>query len=88
MQCGSRAAYLGAVGGSPILAVAMLLEVKVGQAADVADPLHKHCVVTHKLQDGISAVGQGEVQHKGREQNAGHLLNELTGLRSKLEAIL
>ena len=41
-----------------VLAVPVLLKIKVGQAADVADPLHKDSVVAHKVQDGLSTVGQ------------------------------
>ena len=41
-----------------ILAVPMLLKIKVGQAADVANPLHKDSVIAHKVQDGLGTVGQ------------------------------
>ena len=58
----------------------MLLKVKVGQAADVAHPFHKDSVVAHKVQDGLSTVGQGEIQHKGSQQYAGHLLHKLGSL--------
>lgn len=75
-------AYLRAVRDCAILAVAMLLKVKVGQAANVAHALHKDSVVTYKLQDGLSAVGQGVVQHKRGQQYAGHLLYKLRGLHT------
>ena len=58
----------------------MLLKIKVGQAADVAHPLHKDGVVAHKGQDGLGAGGQREVQHKGSQQDAGHLLHKLGSL--------
>lgn len=77
--------YLGAMCNCAILAVTMLLKVKVGQAADVPDALHEHSVVAHKLQDGVCAVGQGEIQHKGGQQNTGHLLQEQAGLHTKAQ---
>ena len=65
-----------------VLAVPMFLKIKVGQAADVAHSFHKDSVVAHKVQDGLGAVGQREVQHKGSQQDAGHLLQELGSLCS------
>lgn len=38
----------------------MAPKVKRGQAADVADALHPHCVVAHKLQDGAWGLQIGE----------------------------
>ena len=79
---------LGAVRDSPIFAVAMLLKVEVSQAADVPHALHKDCVVTHKVQDGVGAVGQGEVQHKRGQQYAGHLLHEQARLHTQWTLML
>ena len=79
--------YLRTVRHSSILAVAMLLKVKVREAADVTNPIYKDGVVSHKLQDGICAVGQGEVEHKGGEQDTGHLLHKLAGLRTMLATV-
>ena len=75
--------HLGAVRQGPILAVTMLLKVKVGQAADVPHSLHKDSIVTHKVQDGMCAVRQGEVEHEGGQHYACHLLHKQAGLAHK-----
>ena len=36
----------------------------------------KHSVLTHRIQGGVGALWQREVQHKGRQHNAGHLFKE------------
>ena len=66
-----------------ILAVAVPLKVKIGQAADVTHTFYKHGVLPHKVQDGISAVGQGKVEHKWGQQDAGHLFHKQAGLQVK-----
>ena len=50
----------------------MLLKIKGGQAADVPHTIHKHSVVPHKLEYGWGAARQGEVEHKGSENDASH----------------
>ncbi len=54
----------------------MLLKVKGSQAADVPHTVHKHGVVPHKLEYGWGAAWQGEVEHKGSEDDAGHLFQK------------
>ena len=54
----------------------MLLEIKGGQAANVPHTIHKHSVVPHKLEDGWGASWQGEVEHKGSEDDASHFLQK------------
>lgn len=73
--------HLWTVRLSAIFAVAMPLKIKVGQAADVTHTFYEDSVIPHKLQDGVCAVGQGEVQHKRRQQNASHLLHKQAGLQ-------
>ena len=75
--------HLGAMRQGPILAVTMLLKVKVGQAADVPHSLHKDSVVTHKVQDGMCAVRQGEAEHEGGQHYTCHLLQKQAGLGHK-----
>lgn len=78
----AAASYLRTMRDSTIFAVAMLLKVKVGKAADIPHSLHKDSILAYKLQDAVCAVGQGEEEHKGGEQDAGHLLHKLAGLRT------
>ena len=54
----------------------MLLKIKGGQAADVPHTIHKHSVVPHKLEYGWGATRQGEVEHKGSEDDARHFFQK------------
>lgn len=72
---------LGGLGGGAVFGVAVALKVEGGEGADVANARDVHAEVAHEGQDGWRTLGQREVQHEGRQHDAGHLLQKQQRLR-------
>ena len=79
-------AHLGSLVGGAVFGVAVHGQAEGCQAAHIPHARHPDRVVPHKGHDGWGALGQAPPQHKGREQDAGQLLQEQQRLHSRTAA--
>ena len=79
-----RGGHLWRLRGGAVFGVAVAFKVKGTKGADVAHARDVHREVAHKGQDGGRALGQREVQHERREDNARHLLQKQQRLKDAL----
>lgn len=78
--------YLRCLEGRPVFRVAMPLQLKHGQRADISEALDVLCKLTDEVHDGRCTSWKREIQNERCQNDASHLFEEQQGLHCKGKA--